>query len=72
MRFFETALRDMIADGILPESTDTKARAQEIYTYVLGQLMMARIQNDLEPLKRNLKVGLLRTLGVQHGAVQAA
>jgi hypothetical protein len=28
-------------------------------------MMIARIQNDLTPLKRDLKTGLWRTLGVE-------
>jgi TetR/AcrR family transcriptional repressor of nem operon len=63
-RYFESTLRDMIADGILPATTDVKCKAEEIYAYVMGQLMMARIQNNLEPLKRDLKQGLLHLLGV--------
>lgn len=63
-RYYENALRDMVAEGRLPETTDIKVLAQEIYTYLLGQMMIARIQNDLEPLKRDLKPGLLRLLGI--------
>ncbi|MFD2233223.1 TetR/AcrR family transcriptional regulator [Phaeospirillum tilakii] len=63
-RYYENALRDMVAEGLLPEATDVKVLAQEIYTYLLGQIMIARIQNDLEPLKRDLKPGLLRLLGI--------
>ena len=71
-RYYENALRDMVADGILPKTTDVKVKAQEVYVYLLGQLMMARIQNDLEPLKRDLKAGLLRTLGVGGKITEAA
>src|ERR1700733_15300925 len=52
-RYFESALRDMIAEGVLPAKTDVKTKAEEIYAYIMGQLMMARIQNNLEPLKRD-------------------
>ncbi len=64
-RYFENALRDMLAEGSLPAGTDVKVKAQEIYAYVLGQLTLARIQNDLGTLKRDLKAGLLRTLEVR-------
>lgn len=70
-RYFENALRDMVADGTLPDDTDVKAKAQEIYAYIIGQLMLARIQNDLKPLKRDLKPGLLRLLGVNKTAKTA-
>jgi TetR/AcrR family transcriptional repressor of nem operon len=71
-RYFENALRDMVADGILPGQTDVKIKAQEVYAYIMGQLMLARIQNDLGPLKRDLKPGLLRLLGVSETAPQGA
>jgi TetR/AcrR family transcriptional repressor of nem operon len=65
-RYYENALRDMIAEGQLPEMTDVKIKAQEISTFIAGQLMIARIQNNLENLKRDLKTGLMRILGVEH------
>jgi TetR/AcrR family transcriptional repressor of nem operon len=71
-RYYESALRDMVADGLLPAETDVKIKAQEVYTYLLGQFAVARIQNNLEPLKRDLKRGLLRTLGVSMAATAAA
>ena len=70
--YFETALRDMVADDILPETTDVKVKAEEVSAYLLGQVMMARIRNDLKALKRDLKPGLLRTLGVANKAVAVA
>jgi len=71
-RYFENALRDMMAEGLLPQSVDVKIKAQEIYAYLMGQLMLARIQNNLETLKRDLKSGLLRTVGVEMPTIQAA
>lgn len=71
-RYFENALRDMVADRVLPEQTEVKVKAQEVYAYILGQLMLARIQNDLKPLKRDLKPGLLRLLGVDAKGSEAA
>lgn len=64
-RYYENALRDMVGDGLLPPDTDVKAKAHEIFAYLLGQLTLARIQNDLEMLKRDLWPGLLGLLGVQ-------
>jgi TetR/AcrR family transcriptional repressor of nem operon len=37
-RYFETTLRDMLGDGLLPKSADVKSRAQELYAYVSGQV----------------------------------
>lgn len=63
-RYYEIAVLDLIEHGFLPESTNVKEKAEEIYTYVLGQIMMARIQNNLEPLKGSLKKGLRRIVGL--------
>ncbi|EPY01255.1 TetR/AcrR family transcriptional regulator [Magnetospirillum fulvum] len=71
-RYYENALRDMVADGLLPATTDVKTKAQEIYTYALGQMMIARIQNDLSALERDLKPGLLLLLGVEGSTTKAA
>ncbi len=72
VRYFESAVRDMVADKLLPENTEVKPLAQELYAYVLGQLTLARIQNDLEPLKRNLKCGMMKLLGVSEKGSKAA
>lgn len=71
-RHFETALRDMIAEGQLPEGTDVKVKAQELLAFATGQMIMARIQNDLGLMKRDFKTGLLQLLGVNAKAPQAA
>lgn len=61
-RYYESGVRDLIADGILPADTDIKTKAHEVVTYLIGQLIYARIQNDLGILQRELKPGLLRIL----------
>lgn len=63
-RYFESMLTDLITEGLLDKKTDTKARARQLYGFLLGQLTMARIQNSLEPLESNLKEGLLRIAGI--------
>jgi TetR/AcrR family transcriptional repressor of nem operon len=71
-KYYESAIRDLIAEGSLPADTDVKTKAQEIFTYLLGQLMFARIQNDINVLKLNFKSGLLKTLGVAGKGNKAA
>jgi TetR/AcrR family transcriptional repressor of nem operon len=70
-RYYENALRDLVAEGRLPEQTDVMVKAQEISTFIIGQLVTARIQNDLTHLKRDLKPGLLKLLGVEDSALEA-
>ena len=72
VRYFESAMRDLMAEGQLPQDTDVKAKAQELYAYLLGQLILARIQNDLGPLKRDLKTGMLKLIGATQKATKAA
>jgi TetR/AcrR family transcriptional repressor of nem operon len=71
-RYYESAIRDLIADGTLPKDTDVKAKAQEVFTYLMGQLTFARIQNDINILKRDFKPGLLRIFGINRKANEAA
>ncbi len=71
-RYYESTLRDMVAEGLLPEDTDIIARAGEISSYVCGQMMMARVQNSLEPLERDLKIGLFRILGIDSKHLNAS
>lgn len=63
-RYYEITIMDLVDEGLLPEDTDVSQKAQEIYSYVLGQVMMARIQNSLEPLKGSFKNGLRRIVGL--------
>ncbi len=71
-RYYENAIRDMIAEGQLPETTDVKIKAQEINSFIAGQLTIARIQNSLDNLKRDLKTGLMRILGAEGRGRKAA
>ncbi len=63
-RYYENAIRDLIAEGLVSADTDAKAKAGELSTFIVGQLTVARIQNDLGALKRTLKTGMFKVLGV--------
>ena len=71
-RYYISTLRDLIEQGALPEDTDVRAKASDIYSYVTGQLLMARINNSLEFLKSDLKKGMLRIAGVEIKALENA
>jgi hypothetical protein len=71
-RYYQNAIRDLVAEGLLPVQTDVKAKADELFTYIMGRLMLARIENDVEPLWRDLKDGILRVLGADATADLAA
>ncbi len=63
-RYFESALNDLISEGLIDKDTDTKERAQQIHGFILGQMTIARIQNSLVPLQECFKNGLLRLVGL--------
>lgn len=71
-RYYESSIRDMVAEGLLPEDTDVKARSEEVSSYIFGQVMMARVQNSLVPLERDFKTGLFRILGVETAFLEAS
>lgn len=68
-RYFESAIRDLIAEGVLPASTDAKMKAQELYTYLSGEIVLARIKNDLASIKDSLQEGIKRTLGIKKDTI---
>lgn len=63
--YYKDALRDMVTQGSLPKDTDITAKADTINTFVMGQMMMARIRNSLLPLEQNLGSGLFCLIGAQ-------
>lgn len=63
--YYKSLIRDLIADGYIDKDTDAAAKADELFTYIMGRVMLARIENDIEPLQRDLKDGILRSLGVK-------
>jgi TetR/AcrR family transcriptional repressor of nem operon len=71
-QFYEALVKDFIAEGHLSKDTDAKEEAQKLYSYVMGVLTMARIENDLKLLKRDLKPGMLQMLGVKTKKTKAA
>ena len=71
-KYYETTLRDMVAEGILAADTDVQAKADKIYSFIMGQLVMARIQNSLEPMKRDLKTGLFRMIEIKEKMLEEA
>lgn len=63
--YYKSLVRDLISEGLIDKDTDAGAKADELFTYLMGRIMLARIENDIEPLRRDLKNGILRTLGVK-------
>lgn len=69
-RYYESTLRDMLAEELLPDSTDIPKMAMAIYSFFMGQFVMARIQNSLEPLRPDImKENLFKIIGVEKNRV---
>ncbi|GMR16835.1 MAG: TetR/AcrR family transcriptional regulator [Gammaproteobacteria bacterium] len=67
--FIET-LQDMIDLQLLAKDTDLTAKASEIHAFILGQVMTARIQNDLSNLKNELRSGLFRIIDIAESVIE--
>ena len=71
-KYYESAIRDMITEGSLPENTDIEAKAKNIHSFIMGQFVMARIQNSLEPLKPEIvEDGLFSIMGADEKALES-
>jgi len=69
-KYYEQAIRDMAAEGVIEDGVDIKARAAKVRGFSMGQATVARMENSLEPFGRDLKIGWLRILGIdekEHG-----
>ena len=64
--FLKAPIQKMMALKLLPQDTDIDALSSQITTVILGQLMLARIQNNLTNLKHNLRTSLFQTLNIDH------
>lgn len=65
MRYFVSAVRDGVAEGVLPADTDVEAKAKEIDNYMLGSMLVARIRNSLLPIEQAFAAGIYHLLGVK-------
>ena len=61
--YIHRAIENAITDRIITK-TDPTAVSEEIHDFVTGLLMMARINNSLDGLERDLKPGMFRIVGL--------
>ncbi len=62
---FKAILQEMIDSGLLSIETDMEKLGAQIVTSMLGQVMVARIQNNLSHLKDDIRVSLFQTLDLK-------
>ena len=61
----------MFAAAHLPRSapisadTDVEVKSKEIFSFVVGQLLMARINNDLDFIENNLENAIFNLIGLK-------
>lgn len=67
-QYYNITIFDMIENNLLSKDIDIDKKSSQIYAFIMGHIMMARIQNDLEPLKNSLQTGIFNILEISTGA----
>jgi TetR/AcrR family transcriptional repressor of nem operon len=70
IKYLESLVRDLAAAGLI-EVNNTSELAQEIYSYVTGVLMQAKIENSVKHVER-LQHGVMKLLGIKDLTAAAA
>jgi TetR/AcrR family transcriptional repressor of nem operon len=65
-RYIEAAVRDAQREGLIPKE-DAAQKARQLYSFAMGMIQQAKIENDLGALE-GLKPGVFRLLGVKETA----
>ncbi len=71
-RYYEDALRDLATLELIDPSTDVAKKADEIFAFIIGQLIMARIKNDLGFIENNMEDALFDLIGIKQYALKGA
>ena len=61
-KYLAAAIRDAVHEGLVPEQ-DCDAKARDLYSCVIGVLLQAKIENNLEII-RHLKPTIFRLIGM--------
>jgi TetR/AcrR family transcriptional repressor of nem operon len=70
MKYFESIVRDLATEGLI-ESKDDQELAKELYSYIMGVILQAKIDNNPKGLDR-LQPGVLRLLNLKKISTVAA
>jgi TetR/AcrR family transcriptional regulator, transcriptional repressor for nem operon len=66
-KYLTAALRDAIHEGVIPDQ-DCEAKARDLYGCVMGSLLQAKIENNLDII-RHLKSTMFRLIGADENRV---
>ncbi|MFW5448004.1 MAG: TetR/AcrR family transcriptional regulator [Methylophagaceae bacterium] len=61
---FRKILQEMTNSNYLPGEIDIATTASDLHIFLMGSMMMARIQNDLTDLQSEMESGFIRILGL--------
>lgn len=62
--FYRASIQDLITAGFLPADTDVDSVANDLSTFIMGQLTNARLKNSLLDMETSMRSGLYRILGL--------
>lgn len=65
-KYYRAALLDMVEARLLPKDEDIEVKTKRLHAFIIGQLVMARIENSIEPMGADLKSGLLCIIGAEN------
>lgn len=71
-KYYRAALKDLVEERLLPKNEDIELKAKRIHSFIIGQLLMARIENSIEPMGSDLKMGLLSIIGAKTQTLKVA
>jgi TetR/AcrR family transcriptional repressor of nem operon len=63
--YYKSALKDLLHDKKIAADTNIDEKASEIFSYITGQLTVARIRDDLGFLETSLKKSLRHIIGLK-------
>jgi len=61
--YYKSALKDLIDLKLIPATTNVDEKAQEIFSFIVGQLTIARIRDDISYLENHMKQSLRSLIG---------
>ena len=64
LSYYKILLEDLISMNLITPDISVDKLAYQIYSFILGQLTIARIENSIEILENNLRPGILRMLNL--------
>lgn len=63
--YYKSALQDLKNEGRLEADIDVEEKAKEIFAFIMGQLMISRVRDDIGFLESNLKKSIYSLIGLK-------